>query len=221
MYYGTSTGAGRSSNPTGVQGSVLKRTGNFAFSTFLVVCVTITLLAPVVGADVPLTLQPPSEVVLCQPVNLTWTGGTPPYRLDVEPFVDNSPNSTANGRKIALDNTWFLWTPDFPAGSILQISIEGSGTASAASVRATELPSSNSSCLNTTSATPTSTLPPNSLSAPVDQPSATPSPAVLTSSGSVLSKGAIAGIKGNLRRISTYERRRADQLPSGTTLPPN
>ena len=124
-----------------------------AVRTALGVTVCTALLVPVVGADIPLSLQSPSEVILCQPINLTWIGGTPPYRLDVEPLVNNSPNKTANGRNIAIDNTWSLWTPDFPPGSILQISIEGSGTSPAASVGATEHPSSNATCLNTTSAT--------------------------------------------------------------------
>ncbi|KAM5546241.1 hypothetical protein V8D89_000367 [Ganoderma adspersum] len=166
-----------------------------AIRTALAVCAV--FLLPVVGADVPLSLQDPSEVILCQPINLTWTGGTPPYRLDVEPLVDNAPNKTANGRNIGVNNTWFLWTPDFPQGSVLQISIEGSGTSPAASVIATEVPSSDSRCLNTTSATslaPTSTSLVSTLSTSVVQPSATSSPAILASSRSGLSKGAIAGI---------------------------
>ena len=168
-----------------------------AVRTAFGITVCTALLVPVMGADMPLSLQSPSEVILCQPINITWTGGTPPYRLDVEPFVDNSPNKTSNGRNIAIDNTWSLWTPDFPLGSILQISIEGSGTSPAASVRTTELPSSNSSCLNATSATSlvsTSTPLANSHSTSVDQPSAPSSPAILASSKRGLSKGAIAGI---------------------------
>ncbi|PIL28633.1 hypothetical protein GSI_08675 [Ganoderma sinense ZZ0214-1] len=162
----------------------------------LALCVTLSL-HPLVSAEDSLVFHVPSEVTLCLPVNFTWTGGTPPYRLDVEPSINGVPNITANERRTGIQTTWILWTPDFPAGSRLEINVVGSGFAPSAGGFANVTSSSDSSCLN--SASTTTTVPSSSSSAgglmtPVAQPSATPSPAVLASSGGGLSKGAIAGI---------------------------
>ena len=168
-------------------------------SAALALCVA--FLIPVVNAEDTLSFKVPAEVTLCTPVNFTWTGGIPPYRLDVEPTVNGIPNTTANERRTAIQDTWVLWTPDFPAGSRLEINVIGSGFSPSAGGFADVLSSSDSSCLNAAS-TPssassspsTSSLSPNGLVTSVGQPSATSSPAVLASSGGGLSKGAIAGI---------------------------
>ncbi|KAI1784931.1 hypothetical protein LXA43DRAFT_900815 [Ganoderma leucocontextum] len=161
----------------------------------------VAFFAPAVNAEDPITFHVPSQLTLCQLVNFTWTGGTPPYRLDVEPLVNNVPNITADQRTNAILNTWTLWTPDFPAGSTLEINVVGSEFSPSAGGFSTVLPSSDSSCLSTasTTASTTSSQSTSSSSAngpitPVDQPSATSSPAILASSGGGLSKGAIAGI---------------------------
>ena len=167
----------------------------------LVLCVMVALLAPVVSAEDTLTFHVPAEVNLCVPVNFTWTGGTPPYRLDVEPSVNGLPNTTANERRTGIQTTWVLWTPDFPAGSRLEINVVGIGFSPSSGGFTNVSSSPDSSCLNTASSTTsaTSSSPSASSSAgglvtSVDQPSATSSPAVLASSGGGLSKGAVAGI---------------------------
>ncbi|KAM5545405.1 hypothetical protein V8D89_001018 [Ganoderma adspersum] len=187
-------------------GAVRERNHSTLLSTFsaatLVLCVTVAVLAPAVSAEDPLTFHVPGEVTLCLPVNFTWTGGTPPYRLDVEPSVNGLPTTTANQRKTAIETTWVLWTPDFPAGSRLEINVVGSGFTPAAGGFTDVSTSSDSSCLNTasstTSATSSSPSPSSSaatgVATAVDQPSATSSPAILASSRGGLSKGAIAGI---------------------------
>ena len=57
---------------------------------------SVAFLTPIVGAEETLTFHVPPEASLCLPVNLTWTGGIPPYRLDVEPLVNGLPNNSAN-----------------------------------------------------------------------------------------------------------------------------
>ena len=196
-------------------------------------CVMVALLAPVVSAEDTLTFHVPAEVNLCVPVNFTWTGGIPPYRLDTEPLVNNVPNISANERKTGIQNTWVLWTPDFPAGSRLEINVVGSGFSPSAGGFTNVSSSPDSSCLNTASSTMAATT--SSPSAPsstgglvtsVDQPSATPSPAVLASSGGGLSKGAIAGIAvavvligiGLIALAAWYFRRRKHRIQQPGTF---
>ena len=159
---------------------------------------------PVVGAEDTLKLTVPPEVSLCTPVNFTWTGGIPPYRLDVELSVNRVPDSQGNQRETGIMNTWFLWTPDFPAGSRLEINVVGNGLSPSSGGFTNVLPSSDSSCLNTASSPASATsLPSTSPSksssvngriTPVNQPSATSTIIIFSSSGRGLSKGAIAGI---------------------------
>ncbi len=166
-------------------------------SAALALCMA--FLAPVISAQDTLTFHVPSEVTLCQPVNFTWTGGIPPYRLDVEQMVKNAPNVMTNQRKAdGIETTWVLWTPDFPVGSTLQITVVGSGLSPSAGGFTAVLSSSDSSCLDTTSSVAsspplTSTPSASGLSTPVDQPSATSSPAIFASSRSGLSKGRSRG----------------------------
>ncbi|KAM5546242.1 hypothetical protein V8D89_000368 [Ganoderma adspersum] len=192
-------------HPTEVRNTARARNLHFKLSTFqtaLAVCAI--FLAPVVGAEDRLNFTVPSEVTLCRPVNLTWTGGTPPYRLDVELSVDGVPDIPSDQRETGIPNTWYLWTPDFPAGSVLQIAILGSQLVPSASGFATVLSSSDSSCLATSytaisatsspSTSPSASSSANGLISPVNQPSATSTPAIFSSSRRGLSKGAIAGI---------------------------
>ncbi|TBU57587.1 hypothetical protein BD310DRAFT_880522 [Dichomitus squalens] len=163
-------------------------------------------LFPLVSAEDPISFHPPSTVTLCEPVTLNWTGGTPPYRLDVEPLVGNMQVTSQNERHINITNLVFTWTPDFPANTTLQLDVVGSGLTGSAGGHSIVLQSSNSSCLSaaspttsqatTTSQTATSsniesTLSPMTASSQAIVP---PTSTEVQSSGGGLSKGAIAGI---------------------------
>ena len=181
-----------------------------ALLSILPVALTLNLayLSQVATAQGTLKATIPPEVTLCRPVNLTWSGGLPPYRLDAEPVVNGSQDTSANQREIGIQTTWFLWTPDFPPGSTLLVTVYPSGTGSPSSGGFTNvLPSSDSSCLpvstasmTTSSTTPSaSTISPSHANGPLipaDEPSPTSSssPAVLASTRRGLSKGAIAGV---------------------------
>ena len=194
-----------STDPTKELDVARARSAHFRLSASLhAFAVCATFLVPVVGAEDTLKLTVPPEVSLCTPVNFTWTGGIPPYRLDVELSVNRVPDSQGNQRETGIMNTWFLWTPDFPAGSRLEINVVGNGLSPSSGGFTNVLPSSDSSCLNTASSPASATsLPSTSPSksssvngriTPVNQPSATSTIIIFSSSGRGLSKGAIAGI---------------------------
>lgn len=65
-----------------------------------------------------LTLLDRSAVVFCEPVQLTWSGGTPPY------FVSAVSNGGATTYETFASNTTDLsyrWVVDFVAGSDLYV----------------------------------------------------------------------------------------------------
>ncbi|KAI1786273.1 hypothetical protein LXA43DRAFT_870585, partial [Ganoderma leucocontextum] len=66
-----------------------------------------------------LVLNPPLSLTECVPVNITWTGGTPPYSLQV-----NLGNSSETIRQFDdIFNTSFVWDTDVPAGTLVSFDI--------------------------------------------------------------------------------------------------
>ena len=139
-----------------------------------------------VSAEDPVTFHVPSSVTACQPINLTWTGGIPPYRLDVTLIFDNVPNITQDQRQTGILNTWTIWTPDYAsAGSKLEVNVVGSGFSASSGGFMTVLPNSGTSCFDDT---PTTTLT-ITLTA-----SASTSTVTLSPSRAKLDKGAIGAV---------------------------
>ena len=153
-----------------------------------------TLSFGAANAQDTMTFHVPPNVTLCEPINLVWTGGSPPYRLDIEPLLGSTQETSENERHINIMNTSFTWIPDFPTGTDLQIGVIGNDANSGAGGHSVVLPSSNSSCLNTASTTtsqisPSSSVPSSSTAIAV--PTFTPQAPTLRGG---LSKGAIVGI---------------------------
>ena len=71
---------------------------------------------PAVNAEDPLSFHVPPNVTLCEPVDLVWTGGSPPYRLDIEPLVNNTQQVNQNVREINIAAPSYTWTPIFLQG---------------------------------------------------------------------------------------------------------
>ena len=62
----------------------------------------------------PLVLNPPSSLVYGIPTNITWTGGTSPYSLQVS-FREGG--IQAHEQFDSIETTHFVWTPNAPVGT--------------------------------------------------------------------------------------------------------
>ncbi|PIL28660.1 hypothetical protein GSI_08703 [Ganoderma sinense ZZ0214-1] len=114
---------------------------------------TVVSLTSTVKAQVAM-LTPvnfPPNITLCEPVNFTWTGGTPPYWLYV--YGDVSGKLVAQNTT-GIPTTWFVWIPDIPAvpGSSLRFQIGDSATHTTVSLsQLVGSESEGSSCLGSSS----------------------------------------------------------------------
>ncbi|KAF9459582.1 hypothetical protein BDZ94DRAFT_1324652 [Collybia nuda] len=69
-------------------------------------------------------LNTPSNVVVCEPILLTWSGGEAPYFLVVEPA--NKPNGPALRDLGTQTGTQFTWIVDIAAGTAISLSLRDS-----------------------------------------------------------------------------------------------
>ncbi|KAF9791019.1 hypothetical protein BJ322DRAFT_1039267 [Thelephora terrestris] len=106
-------------------------------------------LISLVPAVLGLTINTPGSVVQCQPVLLTWSGGTPPYYLSLIPAGQVSAPAletfpTQNG-------TQLTWTVDQQQGASFNIALKDSTGAVAYSDIVTVQPSSDKTCIGSSS----------------------------------------------------------------------
>lgn len=150
----------------------------------------------------------PSKVMLCEPVNFTWTGGTPPYWLYIVGY--ESGGKAVGQNTTEIPTAWFVWIPDIPAipESRLRIQIGGINATMRGGVFLSQLIGEDSSCLDAAPTDPSSTvsmtassqltLSPSTIDATVSSSSGLPttsrSAAIPILSKNSLSKAAIAGI---------------------------
>ncbi|TFK89219.1 hypothetical protein K466DRAFT_564280 [Polyporus arcularius HHB13444] len=89
----------------------------------LIFCVI--LLAGGVRAQNPLVFNTPQNLTLCAPTNITWSGGVPPFRLDIEPFSpdDGTQEPSLDQRFLNITVQWLIWTPNFTAGTDVQFNL--------------------------------------------------------------------------------------------------
>ncbi|KAF8573486.1 hypothetical protein K439DRAFT_1642966 [Ramaria rubella] len=102
-------------------------------------------LVPAVIAQ-SLMVNTPTGVVECEPVQITWTGGTPPYFLSFVPAGQSSAPAikqfpTQNGNE-------FTWNADLGAGTTFTIALKDSAGSPAFSDIVTVESGPNSSCVN-------------------------------------------------------------------------
>jgi len=123
----------------------------------------ISLLPAVLG----LTINTPSGVVQCQPILLTWSGGTPPYYLSLIPA--GQVTAPALETFPVQNGTQLTWTVDQASGSTFNIELKDSTGTIAYSDIVTVQSSNDRTCLGGSS---NFSAPPNT---------GTPSPASPTS----------------------------------------
>ena len=137
--------------------------------TALVPCAVFLTSAAVTANNLLSPVSFPPNVTLCEPVNFTWAGGTPPYWLYIYGDLGNSKLLAQNTSGILT--TWFVWIPDIPAvpRSLLRVRL-GDSMTQTGFFSPMLVGSETSSCLG--AATPPAAIP---------QASSTPGPATPSS----------------------------------------
>ncbi|KAG5353529.1 hypothetical protein C0989_005976 [Termitomyces sp. Mn162] len=131
------------------------------------------------GAVAQFMINTPTNVVVCQPILLTWTGGTGPYFL----VITGQPNGQALEDLGMVQSTQFSWTVNIPAGTSIGLTLRDSTGQIAQSAAFTINPGNDNSCLGQSSSagatTAGNTSPASSAasSSPVTSPGATSTPA--------------------------------------------
>jgi hypothetical protein len=106
----------------------------------------------VAGALAQLTINTPANVVECQPILLSWSGGVSPYFLSILP--GGSPTAAALEDLGEMNTTSVTWTCNIQAGVSLGLTLRDSSGTVAQSAPFTVNPGSSTTCLNTTSIVP-------------------------------------------------------------------
>ncbi|KIL67593.1 hypothetical protein M378DRAFT_191606 [Amanita muscaria Koide BX008] len=110
-----------------------------------VLCVATTLLAAASVYAQSFTINTPSNVVVCQPLLIQWSGGTAPYFLSVLP--GNSPSGQALESLGTFNGTSFSWKVNIAAGTSIDLTLRDSNGNLAQSAAVTINPGSDTSCV--------------------------------------------------------------------------
>jgi len=109
------------------------------FTLALTTYFTLALAAPA-----QMTINTPANVIECQPVQLTWVGGTPPYYLSLVP--GNQPFAPQLRRFPSQSGTSYTWIADLPANTDFNLMLRDSTGAEAYSALVTEQAGGDTSC---------------------------------------------------------------------------
>ncbi|KAL7411398.1 hypothetical protein BDY24DRAFT_396659 [Mrakia frigida] len=134
---------------------------------------TALVAAAAVSAQSAITVNTPSAPVFCQPTLLSWSGGSPPYFVNM-----NVGGSISEVLEVILDSstaTSYTWITDIPAGTSITLAVKDStGLANyAAQVTVGANPSGLTTCAGAASSNVNSASVPNTVSATVSQVSTT------------------------------------------------
>ncbi|KIP05029.1 hypothetical protein PHLGIDRAFT_129143 [Phlebiopsis gigantea 11061_1 CR5-6] len=144
-----------------------------------------------------------SGVIECEPVLISWSGGSPPYYLSFIP--GGQPSAPAMKQFAPQQGTSFTWNVDLPAGTQFSTELKDSSGQPVYSGIQTVEPGDSTSCENSAvmesgSSTATSQTPAAAAAASTDMTMATSSHATSTvpsssgSSGSATSSGSVTHI---------------------------
>jgi len=144
-------------------------------------CVATTLLAAAsVYAQGSFSINTPSNVVVCQPILIQWSGGTSPYFLSVLP--GNDPTGTALESLGTFNGTSFSWKVNIAAGTAIGLTLRDSNGNLAQTASFTVNPGTDTSCVG------------QAVSGSAGTASATPLPSVSGTTGG--NTGTTAGTTG-------------------------
>jgi len=112
---------------------------------FAFVSLVVAVLAAGVNSQNQLTINTPQNVVECEPILLTWLGGTPPYFLSILP--GGQPGAAAVEDFGQQNGTSLTWNANVAAGTSLGLTLRDSTGATAESAAFTVLAGSSSACV--------------------------------------------------------------------------
>ncbi|KIR67303.1 hypothetical protein I312_102649 [Cryptococcus bacillisporus CA1280] len=113
------------------------------------------LLAAVAGALADLTVSTPASLIQCQPVLLSWSGGTAPYYLAIIPGGQASAAALKDFGE--QSSTSLTWTVDTASGTSVSVKVTDSTGAINYSSPVTIQAGSSDSCVSTSTAATGST----------------------------------------------------------------
>ncbi|ADV20257.1 hypothetical protein I315_01587 [Cryptococcus gattii Ru294] len=113
------------------------------------------LLAAVAGALADLTVSSPASLIQCQPVLLSWSGGTAPYYLAIIPGGQASAAALKDFGE--QSGTSLTWTVDTASGTSVSVKVTDSTGAINYSSPVTIQAGSSDSCVSTSTAATGST----------------------------------------------------------------
>ncbi|CAL1716519.1 unnamed protein product [Somion occarium] len=111
---------------------------------FFAVAAALVSVVPAMAQQ--LTINTATGIVQCQPIQFTWSGGTPPYFLALIPAAQ--PAAPAIKQFPTQEGTSFTWNVDLPSGSTFTVSLKDSSGATAFSDIETVNSGPDDSCLN-------------------------------------------------------------------------
>lgn len=107
-----------------------------------------TALVSVVPGIVATTINTPSNVVECEPIQFTWTAGTSPYYLSLIPA--GQPSASPLKTFPTQSGTSYTWNVDLQSGTSVSAEIKDSTGAINYSDSFTIMAGTSTSCANTT-----------------------------------------------------------------------
>ncbi|EIW83975.1 hypothetical protein CONPUDRAFT_49912 [Coniophora puteana RWD-64-598 SS2] len=110
--------------------------------------VTAAALVSLVPAILAATINTPTNVVECEPIQFTWTGGQAPYYLSLIPAGQPSANPLKTFP--SQTGTSYSWTVDLQSGTALSAALKDSTGAIAYSDKFSVMAGTSTSCANTT-----------------------------------------------------------------------
>lgn len=176
---------------------------NTEIISLLLAVLCVALFVEGVSAQDRLQFNTPLNLTLCAPTNLTWSGGVPPYRLDIYPYSpdNNTAQARLDQRFVNLTTQWVIWTPNIPAGTDVGFTVEDNTDSGLAYGHHLVQLGSNTSCLPGASTTQSPSVMGSPSSSIATSTSISTAPVVFVSRHG-LSTGAIAGIAASIAVIT-------------------
>ncbi|KAI3604426.1 secreted protein [Moniliophthora roreri] len=109
------------------------------------IAIPLAALSLLAGALAQVTLNTPSNPVVCQPLQLTWTGGQAPYFISVQD--GNNPSGPALFQFPEQNGTALTWEVNYQAGTSIGFLLRDSNGATSQTAAVTVQPGISTSCV--------------------------------------------------------------------------
>jgi len=125
-----------------------------AMHTLFIPVFLFSLLTSTVFSQSNFTINTPANIVQCEPILLSWVGGTPPYFLSVLPAGQPSANALVSF--LPQNGTSFTWKVNVTQGVGIFFNLRDDAglLAQSGSVTVQSNPTSDNSCINASAVVP-------------------------------------------------------------------